>query len=93
MGETTLAPAPPGEASSEIEGTIESYKGHGVFVPRGLTAAAVMEGAWELERQFDVAPFISRMMATAVLEAVCGLEGRTHSPAAAQTNDPYASQA
>jgi len=55
--------------SEHQPGTGQVYKGRGVWVPEGLTAAQIMEGAWALERQFDVAPFISRLMAAAVLEA------------------------
>ena len=50
-------------------GTIETYKGRGVWVPRGFTAAEIMEAAWVLERRFDVAPFVSRLMAEAALTA------------------------
>ena len=57
------------DKSDRQAGAIESYKGRGVWVPRGLTAAQIMEGAWALERQFEVAPFISRAMVVAVLEA------------------------
>lgn len=58
-------------------GSIQTYKGHGVWVPNGQSAAEVMEGAWALEREFDVAPFVSRIMASAVLSAVARLKERT----------------
>lgn len=48
-------------------GTYESYEGRGVWVPRGLTAAQIMCGARVLERDFGVAPFISRAMVSAIL--------------------------
>ena len=50
-------------------GTGQIYEGRGVWVPPGMTAAQIMEGAWTLEREFDVAPYISRLMAGAVLRA------------------------
>jgi hypothetical protein len=50
-----------------------SYNGRGVFVPPGMEAAWVMEGASVLERNFGAAPFISRQMVRAVLEAVIPL--------------------
>lgn len=58
------------EATRDGEGAIEFYKGHGVWVPFGQTAAEIMEGAWVLERDFDVAPFTSRMMVSAILQAL-----------------------
>lgn len=78
MGETPVAQASARE-TPEVEGSIEGYKGHGVFVPSGLSAAAIMEGAWALEQKFDVAPFVSRMMARAVLEAIGNIKGHAHS--------------
>jgi hypothetical protein len=53
--------------------THEGYKGHGVYVPDGLHASWIMEGAWALEREFDVAPFISRQMVRSVLAAILPL--------------------
>ena len=70
--------------TDEAEGTIESYRDHGVFVPSGLTAAAIMEGAWALERLFDVAPFVSRMMARAVLHAA--ITTRVRNPVSEETD-------
>lgn len=60
--------------SGRQAGTIESYEGRGVWVPEGLTARDIREGAKLLEKQFDVAPFVSDAMACAVLEraALCG---------------------
>ncbi len=49
------------------------YKGRGVFVPDGQKASWIMEGAWVLEREFDVAPYTSREIVRAVLEAVITL--------------------
>lgn len=54
--------------SGRQAGTIESYEGRGVWVPEGLTARDIREGAKLLESQFDVAPFVSDAMACAVLE-------------------------
>ena len=54
-------------------GTKQGYKGRGVWVPSGQKASWIMEGAWALENQFDVAPYISRMMVSAVLEAILPL--------------------
>ena len=51
-------------------GTGDVYKGRGVYVPHGQKASWIMEGAWALENQFDVAPYFSRMMVSAVLEAI-----------------------
>jgi hypothetical protein len=56
-------------------GAYEEYKGHGVCVPDGLQASWIMEGAWALEREFDVAPFTSRHMVSAVLQAILPLVG------------------
>ena len=60
-----------------MEGTIEGYQDRGVFAPEGVNAAQIMEGAWALERQFDVAPYISRLMAIAVLKAIAQLPERS----------------
>ncbi len=54
-------------------GAYKEYKGHGVCVPNGLCASWIMEGAWVLEREFEVAPFTSRHMVSAVLEAILPL--------------------
>jgi hypothetical protein len=53
---------------SSVSGAIQSHEGQGVFVLDGLTAREVMAGASILERQFDVPPFVSRVMASAVLK-------------------------
>lgn len=34
--------------------TVEGYEGRGVWVPEGLSARDIMEGAKALEREFDV---------------------------------------
>jgi hypothetical protein len=60
--------------SDRQAGTGEIYKGRGVWVPHGLKASWIMEGAWALESEFDVAPFVSRMMAEAVIRAVEGIK-------------------
>ena len=56
-------------------GKIDGYKGRGVFLSRadlavGTTAAEIMEGAWVLERQYEIPPYISRMIVSAILSAV-----------------------
>jgi hypothetical protein len=51
-------------------GTIEGYEGRGVWVPDGLSARDIMEGAKVLERDFDVAPYTSRSMVRQVLLAM-----------------------
>lgn len=51
-------------------GTIETYQGRGVWVPEGLTARDIMEGAKVLERDYDIAPFTSREMVCQVLFAL-----------------------
>jgi hypothetical protein len=51
-------------------GAVKPYKGHGVWVKDGYQASWIMEGAWALEREFDVPPFISRSMCQAVLDAL-----------------------
>lgn len=48
-------------------GSIESYGGRGVFVPRGLTAAAVVEGARIIESACDVAHYTALNIACDVL--------------------------
>ncbi len=58
------------------------YKGRGVFVPDGQKASWIMEGAWVLEREFDVAPYTSREMVRAVLEAVLPLLRQIEMPQA-----------
>ena len=50
------------------------YKGRGVWVPHGQKASWIMEGAWALEREFDIAPYISRLMASAVIAAIMSVE-------------------
>jgi hypothetical protein len=65
-------------------GAIEGYKGRGVFVPHGLKASWIMEGAWLLEREFDVVPYTSREMVISLLEELLpllqkdGILGSTH---------------
>ncbi len=59
------------------------YKGRGVFVPQGQNASWIMEGAWVLESEFDVAPYTSREMVRAVLEAVLPLLRQTETSQAA----------
>ena len=51
-------------------GTIESYNGRGVWVPQGMTAGQIMAGADVLEQTYDVAPYTSRNMVIAILEAI-----------------------
>lgn len=46
---------------------------HALWVPDGQNAAWIKEGVWALERQFDVAPFMSRLMVSAVLEIILPL--------------------
>ncbi len=76
-----------------LEGTIESYKGHGVWVPRGLDAPSIMEGALALEQQFDVAPFMSRLMAGAVLEAIRGVKESAQTCSGVEGDQPSYPQA
>jgi hypothetical protein len=57
-------------------GTCEVYDGRGVWVPHGLSASDIMKGARVLEEQFDVAPYVSRAMVCAVLEALSQRERR-----------------
>lgn len=52
---------------SRQAGVIESYEGRGVWVPDGLNARDIMEVAGVLEHDFDVTPYISRVMACQVL--------------------------
>ena len=49
--------------------SLGGYKGRGVYVPDGMSASEIMAGALALEREFDVAPFVSRLMARRVLQA------------------------
>lgn len=53
-------------------GRSENWNGRGVWVKPGETAREIMEGAKVLEEQFDVAPFISRLMVSAVLSKIRG---------------------
>lgn len=46
------------------------YEGRGVYVPDGMTAREIVEGARVLERSFGVPPYISRMMVREVLVAM-----------------------
>lgn len=55
---------------------IEGYNGRGVWVPAGLTAAEIMIGAAALERDFDVAPYTSRNMVIAVLQALRSVQAK-----------------
>jgi hypothetical protein len=50
------------------------HGGRGVYVPEGMTAAQIMMCAELLERDFAVAPFISRQMVRAVLEMAMPLK-------------------
>ena len=54
-------------------GKNETYGGHGVWVPHGLKASWIMEGAFALEKHHEIAPFISRAMVRDVLNAVLPL--------------------
>lgn len=47
--------------------TAETYKGRGVLVPGGLSAAEIMEGAAVLMKDYDVPPYTARNMVAAVL--------------------------
>lgn len=51
-------------------GTIEGYEGRGVWVPEGMNAHDIMEGAKALQSQFEVAPYTACEMARVVLLAV-----------------------
>lgn len=51
-------------------GTIQGFAGRGVFVPEGLTAEEIMAGAAVLERRFDIAPYISRVIVCDILLAI-----------------------
>lgn len=55
---------------SRQAGTIEGYEGRGVWVPEGMDARDIMEGAKALEMAWDIAPFISRAMVCDVLTAI-----------------------
>ena len=46
---------------------VHAYQGYGVWVPPGQSAVLMLEGAWVLEDKFDVAPYLSRQMVSAVL--------------------------
>lgn len=61
------------DSEFDSEGAIEGYQGRGVWVPHGQSAAWIMEGARVLENKWEVAPYISRMMVSAVLETVLPL--------------------
>ena len=57
----------------QFAGTLGEHLGHGVWVPPGLGASWIIEGAAVLEREFEVGPFLSRHMVRAVLQAVLPL--------------------
>lgn len=57
------------EAIRNGEGTIESYRGRGVWVPAGLTAEQIVEGAMILESYWGIGRFTSELMAIDVLTA------------------------
>lgn len=62
---------------SSDSGQVGAYKGRGVFVPHGLTAAEVMEGAAALEQyseDWDIPHYTARDMAAAVLLAARAVE-------------------
>ena len=69
--------------SSRQAGKIENYEGRGVWVPDGLNASGIMEGAKALERQFGIAPYTARDMAIAVLLAV-----QSNAPCLSETGEP-----
>ena len=51
-------------------GTIEGYGKRGVWVPDGMSARDIMEGAHVLEDMFDVPPYESREMMRAILAVI-----------------------
>ena len=51
-------------------GTIARYRGRGVFVPPGMTAAEIMIGARVLEERWDIQHYQARDMVRDVLEAI-----------------------
>jgi hypothetical protein len=63
-----MIPHQPGQA-----GAVGEHKGRGVWVPDGLDASWIMEGAAVLESRHEIAPFISRSMMRDVLQAVLPL--------------------
>jgi hypothetical protein len=54
----------------EIGGESDAYEGRGVWVPDGMTAAEIMEGARVLEDKFGVEHYTARSMVRNVLEAI-----------------------
>ncbi|CAH2409367.1 hypothetical protein [Mesorhizobium escarrei] len=54
--------------SSRQAGKIEVYEKRGAWVPEGLTAREIIEGAKVLEQDFEVPPYVSRAMVSAVLQ-------------------------
>jgi hypothetical protein len=65
---------------------MQAWDGHGVFVPKGMSAEEIMRGAAVLERRFDVVPFVSRSMVIAVLSAIRGHQGNSGSENASNSS-------
>jgi hypothetical protein len=59
---------PAGLANSLAE--FQSFEGRGVYVPAGLTATDIVAASRALERNFEIAPYLSHAIAIEVLQAV-----------------------
>ena len=49
---------------------IQTYGDRAVYVPKGMSAAEIVEGALVLEREFDIGHYTASVMVEKVLEAV-----------------------
>jgi hypothetical protein len=52
------------------DGEPQIFEGHGVWVPKGMTAHEIMVGAQVLQDRFEISPYTARAMVRAVLSAI-----------------------
>lgn len=57
-----------------LGGTVQIHGARGVFVPDGMTAPEILEGAKVLEVDHDIAPYISQIMVIDILRATRKLD-------------------
>lgn len=59
----------------------QAYGDRGVYVPDGMSALEIMEGAAALEREYEVAPYTARSMVRSVLRAIKAAKSGGERPA------------
>ena len=68
--------------AQEDWGRLEVYEGRGIWVPNGMTADEIAEGARALSERFHVDKHTARMMAVTLLEAIRSDRFRAKNPPA-----------